>query len=117
MTYLISQLTEQHPHCVVVGGGQAAAESAQRWISAGSRVTVIAPQINHALKQQLIEGNLMWQIDTFSAEAMTHVDAPNQVVAACDCVNLNAAVSRYCQHHQLLVEVVDVIEIVDVVDT
>jgi siroheme synthase-like protein len=107
MSYLISQITEQHPHCVVVGGGVAAAESAKKWINAGAQVTVIAPEINHELKVQLINGNLMWQIDTFSAEAMTHVDPPSQVVAACDCLNLNAAVVRYCQHHQILVELVE----------
>ncbi|MDX1346827.1 MAG: NAD(P)-dependent oxidoreductase [Thiomicrorhabdus chilensis] len=88
-------------HCLIVGGGEAAANKADLFIRAGAILTVIAPHMSDAMRQHLSAGHIVWDIEQFSAEAMSHVPRPCLVVSVAENASINRAVARYCQQHHI----------------
>ncbi|WP_373019831.1 bifunctional precorrin-2 dehydrogenase/sirohydrochlorin ferrochelatase [Thiomicrorhabdus sp.] len=107
MEHLPVSINIKDKHCLVIGGGEIAARKAGLFIKAGAIVTVIAPKIEAEMKHHLSHCNVVWDVDTFSAEAMSHIPTPKYVVSAAGDDAVNQAVYRYCQQHNIPVNVVE----------
>lgn len=107
MEYLPILVNLQGKHCLVVGGGNEAAHRADLFIRAGAIVTVIAPDLNEAMRRHLSAGGIVWDIEQFSAEAMSHIPRPHFVVSVAENASINRAVGRYCHHHDIPVSLMD----------
>lgn len=53
-------------HCLVVGGGQSASVQTTAALAAGARVTVVAPEVEPALQQQVADGRVAWHQRAFA---------------------------------------------------
>jgi len=94
-------------HCLIVGGGVVAARKADLFIKAGAIVTVIAPELKTEMTFHLSHGKIVWQMDTFSIEAMANLIPPKYVISATDDEAVNQLVYRYCQQQNIPVNVAD----------
>jgi uroporphyrin-III C-methyltransferase/precorrin-2 dehydrogenase/sirohydrochlorin ferrochelatase len=94
-------------HCLIIGGGAVAARKADLFIKAGAIVTVIAPELKTEMKFHLSHGKIVWQMDTFSVEAMANLTPPKYVISATDDEAVNQAVYHYCQLQKIPVNVAD----------
>lgn len=100
-------------HCLIVGGGAVAARKADLFIKAGAVVTVIAPELKTEMKHHLSHGKIVWQIDDFAEELIDNMVKPKYVISATDDEDVNQAVYRYCQQHQIPINVADQTEFCD----
>jgi len=99
--------------CLIVGGGAVAARKADLFIKAGAIVTVIAPELKTEMKHHLSHGKIIWEIATFCEEGMEQFSKPKYVISATDEESVNQAVYRYCQQHDIPVNVADQTEYCD----
>src|SRR5579885_38390 len=53
--------------CLVLGGGEEAADKVQRLLQAGAKVTVINPTLNDALRKLAASGKIIHRVRTFRA--------------------------------------------------
>ncbi len=107
MDYLPIFVNIKDQHCLIIGGGAVAARKADLFIKAGAIVTVIAPELKTEMKYHLSHGKIVWQMDTFSIEAMASLTAPKYVISATDDEAVNQAVYHYCQQQGIPVNVAD----------
>ncbi len=94
--------------CLVVGGGEVASRKVSKLLSAGAKVTVVAPEMAGSLTQlaQQDRVNLLrrpWQ-ESDLANVML-------VIAATDDTVINQQVAEACQQRNLLVNVVDNLQV------
>ena len=113
MDYLPIFVNIKNKPCLIVGGGPVAARKADLFIKAGAIVTVIAPELKAEMKHHLAHGKIVWEIATFCADAMNHFPKPKYVISATDDESVNQAVYRYCQNHDIPVNVADQTEFCD----
>lgn len=113
MDYLPIFVDIKNKPCLIVGGGAVAARKADLFIKSGAIVTVVAPELGAEMKHHLAHGKIVWEINTFSAEAMTHFPKPKYVISATDEQSVNEAVYRYCQQNDIPVNVADQTEYCD----
>ncbi len=90
--------------CLVVGGGEVASRKISKLLSAGAKVTVVAPEVTASLTQlaQQSRVNLMqrlWQESDLMGVML--------VIAATDDAAVNQQVASACQQKNLLVNVAD----------
>jgi uroporphyrin-III C-methyltransferase/precorrin-2 dehydrogenase/sirohydrochlorin ferrochelatase len=97
--------------CVVVGGGEIAARKVHLLVRAGARVSVIAPQLESAVREQLGDA-VRHEAREYAASDL--VDAV-LVIAATDRRGVNAQVSRDARVRGLPVNVVDDPELCSVI--
>ncbi len=107
MDYLPIFVNIKDQHCLIIGGGAVAARKADLFIKAGAIVTVIAPELKTEMKYHLSHGKIVWQMDTFSVEAMANLTPPKYVISATDDEAVNQAVYHYCQQQKIPVNVAD----------
>lgn len=107
MDYLPIFVNIKDQHCLIIGGGAVAARKADLFIKAGAIVTVIAPELKTEMKFHLSHGKIVWQMDTFSVEAMANLTPPKYVISATDDEAVNQAVYHYCQLQKIPVNVAD----------
>ncbi len=107
MDYLPIFVNIKDQHCLIVGGGVVAARKADLFIKAGAIVTVIAPELKTEMTFHLSHGKIVWQMDTFSIEAMANLIPPKYVISATDDEAVNQLVYRYCQQQNIPVNVAD----------
>ncbi len=89
---------------LLVGGGEVALRKVRQLIKSGARVTVVAPEVNAALRASVLEsGGTVYQRAFEEAD----IDAKRLVVAATDTPSLNQHISALCHARHLLVNVVD----------
>ena len=113
MDYLPIFVNIKNQPCLIVGGGSVAARKADLFIKAGAMVTVIAPELKAEMKHHLAHGKIVWEIATFCADAMSHFPKPKYAISATDDEAVNQAVYRYCQNHDIPVNVADQTEFCD----
>lgn len=113
MDYLPIFVNIKNQHCIIIGGGAVAARKADLFIKSGATVTVIAPEIKTEMLHHLSHGKIVWQMDVFSAELLTHMTKPKYVISATDDQAVNMAVYQYCQEHAIPVNVADQTEYCD----
>ena len=90
--------------CLVVGGGEVAAQKVKQLLNAEGRVRVLAPDLCPALHELLTEGH----IDQITSELSTDLLADCVVViAATDDPAVNEKVSSLAQSRRIPVNVVD----------
>jgi uroporphyrin-III C-methyltransferase/precorrin-2 dehydrogenase/sirohydrochlorin ferrochelatase len=66
MARLDVSLDIQGRHCLVVGGGAAASDRTAAALAAGARVTVVAAELDPALRQQVADGRVAWRQRAFA---------------------------------------------------
>lgn len=113
MDYLPIFVDIKNKPCLIVGGGAVAARKADLFIKAGAIVTVVAPELKAEMKHHLAHGKIVWEIATFSADAMGRFPKPKYVISATDEQSVNEAVYRYCQQNDIPVNVADQTEYCD----
>ena len=94
----------RHRDCLVVGGGQVAERRVAQLLSAGARVTVIAPELTRALAELAAEGTVLHRREEFREHAL---GAYWLVVAATDDRGVNARVAAAAEAAQRFCNVVD----------
>lgn len=104
MDYLPLHFDLRDQHCLLVGGGQVALRKANLLISAGARLTVIAPQIDPAFMDKLSVGMHTIVCREFMTE---DVKGQSLVVSATSDRVVNQHVSETCHEQGIPVNVVD----------
>ncbi|MFK7958481.1 MAG: siroheme synthase CysG [Lysobacterales bacterium] len=90
--------------CLVVGGGEIAARKVRMLGRAANQISVVAPQINGELRQEVADGAVSWIDEAFSAD---HLDGIVLVIAATDDTQVNAEVAKAARARGCLINVVD----------
>ena len=104
MDYLPIFLQLRSAHAVVVGGGRIAARKVELLLSAGARVTVVAPLLREELHSRATARELTHLAETFVA---THLDGAAIAIAATSLKDVNTAVSEAARERNVPVNVVD----------
>ncbi len=104
MNFLPVFLRLADKRCLVVGGGAIALRKAEHLLRAGSRVRLVAPEIDPRLRELAGERDLEIVEREF---VPTDLDGVACVIAATDVDSVNAEVSRLAQARELPVNVVD----------
>ena len=89
---------------LVVGGGEVAARKVDLLLSAGAKVTVVAPELIAELAAKAAAGALTHIAAEFAPDQL---DAVRLVIAATDKHSVNAWVARQAERRNILVNVVD----------
>lgn len=89
---------------LVVGGGEVAARKIELLLSAGARVTVVAPELIAELAAKAAAGSLLHVAAEFSPDQLNGM---RLVIAATDKHAVNAWVAHQAERRNLLVNVVD----------
>ena len=89
---------------LVVGGGEVAARKIELLLSAGAKVTVVAPELIEELAAKASAGCLVHVAAEFSPD---HLNGMRLVIAATDKHAVNAWVAHQAERRNLLVNVVD----------
>ena len=88
-SYYPAFLNIEGKHCVVFGGGIAAEGKISKLQDAGAKVTVVSPQLTHAIHNSVQQGHLSWQAreyqpgdlaGAFLGIAATNVRSVNQCI-------------------------------------
>jgi precorrin-2 dehydrogenase/sirohydrochlorin ferrochelatase len=90
--------------CLVVGAGEIAESKIQSLLTAGARVTVVAPEAKSDLAALADEGRFVWHRRAY---VESDLDGVFLVVAATDQLEVNAAVYRDAVKHNILCNAVD----------
>lgn len=90
--------------CLLVGGGEVAARKAELLRRAGSRITVVAPELGTGLARLAAAGGIRHRAAAFSE---TDVGGHVLAIAATDDPAVNAAVAAAARAHGVPVNVVD----------
>ena len=104
MDFLPIFLNLRHESVMVVGGGDVAARKVDLLLKAQATITVVAPQLCHALATLAREGKITHVSAEFSAE---HISEPRIVVAATNAEPVNRAVAAAARAKNIPVNVVD----------
>jgi len=90
--------------CLLVGAGNVALEKIGSLLKTGLRLTVIAPDARHEVRELANEGKLVWIQREFAA---ADLEGNFLVVAATDSPAVNAAVYRGCVERNIICNSVD----------
>jgi uroporphyrin-III C-methyltransferase/precorrin-2 dehydrogenase/sirohydrochlorin ferrochelatase len=90
--------------CLVVGGGEVAARKAGMLLQAGSRVTVVAPELCETLQVLAEKGRITYRRERFEP---AHLDESVLVIAATNDRKVNEEVSANAKARRIPVNVVD----------
>jgi uroporphyrin-III C-methyltransferase/precorrin-2 dehydrogenase/sirohydrochlorin ferrochelatase len=104
MDYLPVFLRLRSARAVIVGGGRIAARKAELLLSAGARVTVVAPRLREELDRRAAAGELTHLAETF---VPTHLDGAAIAIAATSLKDVNTAVSEAARERNVPVNVID----------
>ncbi|HEY4367191.1 MAG TPA: siroheme synthase CysG [Steroidobacteraceae bacterium] len=89
---------------LVVGGGDVAARKIDLLLSAGARISVVAPELIAELADKASTGSLTHIAAEFAPD---HLDGMRLVIAATDKHSINVWVARQAERRNILVNVVD----------
>ena len=67
MDYFPTFLNLKGKHCLLVGGGSVASRKADMLLTAGARLTVVAPEICPKLKRQVVSGRIIHRVGRFKS--------------------------------------------------
>ena len=104
MEYLPLFFSLRQAPVLLVGGGRVALRKARLLISAGARLVVVSPDIDHELDIMLREAGGSWHHDQYRA---SYLEGVNLVIAATADDAVNAAVAADARARNLPVNVVD----------
>lgn len=90
--------------CVVVGAGAVGQRKAQSLLSAGAKVTVVAPEATARVELLSVEGKLQWLAEAYQP---SHLDGARLVFAATDDPELNQRVAADARARGALVNVAE----------
>jgi precorrin-2 dehydrogenase/sirohydrochlorin ferrochelatase len=90
--------------CVVVGAGAVGQRKAQSLLSAGAKVTVVAPEATARVELLAVEGKLQWLAEAYQPN---HLDGARLVFAATDDSELNQRVAADARTRGALVNVAE----------
>ncbi|MCX6906764.1 MAG: bifunctional precorrin-2 dehydrogenase/sirohydrochlorin ferrochelatase [Verrucomicrobia bacterium] len=90
--------------CVVVGAGAVGQRKAQSLLSAGAKVTVVAPEATARVELLSVEGKLQWLAEPYQP---SHLDGARLVFAATDDLELNQRVAADARARGALVNVAE----------
>lgn len=90
--------------CVVVGAGAVGQRKAQSLLSAGAKVTVVAPKAAARVELLSVEGKLQWLAEAYQP---SHLDGARLVFAATDDPELNQRVAADARARGALVNVAE----------
>jgi precorrin-2 dehydrogenase/sirohydrochlorin ferrochelatase len=90
--------------CVVVGGGNIAAEKTAGLVIHGAQVEIVSPRVVRQIQRQVREGKIVWHRRKFTPR---DVDGAFLVVAATNSSPTNATVFRACTARGILCNAVD----------
>lgn len=90
--------------CVVVGAGAVGQRKAQSLLSAGAKVTVVAPEATSRVELLSVEGKLQWLAEAYQP---SHLDGARLVFAATDDPELNQRVAADARTRGALVNVAE----------
>jgi precorrin-2 dehydrogenase/sirohydrochlorin ferrochelatase len=102
-TYPVFVLLAGKP-CLVVGGGQVAARKVQDLLMAGTRVTVVSPELTPGLAGLAVKGDIRHLQGDFLEE---QVEDMALVIGATDDMEVNARVSAAAKERGIWVNIVD----------
>ncbi len=91
--------------CLVVGGGEVAAEKVDALLDCGGRVTVISPELKDALRDRADRGEVDWIARGYESG---DVNGFRLVISATDRTEVNERVYRDAEAAGIMVNVVDV---------
>jgi precorrin-2 dehydrogenase / sirohydrochlorin ferrochelatase len=91
-------------NCLVVGGGPVGESKVRSLLAAGARVTLVAPQITAALKQQAVRGLIVWKPREFAA---TDLEGAVIVIAASADDQVNQLIFDEAERRSILCNAVD----------
>jgi len=86
--------------CVVVGGGSVGTRKVENLVTAGAKVTVVAPSVTGELAEHVESGTVTWINDSFESRQL---DGAFLVVAATDDTALNEEIVRLAVERGTLV--------------
>lgn len=98
--------------CLIIGGGKVAAHKVEILLTAGCALTLIAPEIEDAIRTTVNSGLIRWL-----ERAYRHGDCTGYhlVIAATRCEETNRAVSDEARQKRIPINVVDVPELCTVI--
>ncbi len=91
-------------HCLVVGGGEVAARKTQQLLTSGTKVSVVAPEIESSLNQLKESGQIQHLEQKYDEKCLQDVDL---VIAATNDTELNKLISEQATSRKLFINVVD----------
>ncbi len=94
----------QDKHCLVVGGGEVAARKTQQLLTSGTKVSVVAPEIESSLNQLKESGQIQHLEQKYDEKCLQDVDL---VIAATNDTELNKLISEQATSRKLFINVVD----------
>ena len=100
----------QGKRCLVVGGGEVATRKVQGLLEAAARVVVVSPQLSQPLAELMARGLIGYRARSFRASDVADCAL---VIGATDQPDVNMAVYRAAQTHQIWVNIVDTPEACD----
>ena len=90
--------------CLVVGGGLVAARKTQQLLAAGTKVIVVAPEIEPALNKLKQSGQIHHLQQIYDEECLQNMEL---VIAATDDTQLNSSIAEQCRLKNILINVVN----------
>ena len=88
--------------CLIVGGGVIAARKAQRLLSAGARLTVVAPQLGTTMATLVTDSNITHHCRRYQS---SDLDGHSLIVAATDDEQINIAIAEAARERDIPVNV------------
>jgi len=98
-------LKVQGKRCVVIGGGEVAAQKVQQLLECGAEVVIVSPQVNDELKALAQRGQVCWLPQPYEASVL---DGAFLVFVCTDDNVVNRQVFADCQARRLWCNVADV---------
>jgi precorrin-2 dehydrogenase/sirohydrochlorin ferrochelatase len=94
--------------CLVVGGGKVSERKIASLLDSGADVRLVSPEISSQISEWVRQGRVELRQRCFQEDDLTDVLL---VIAATDSYEVNREVSRLCDDHQIIVNVVDIPEL------
>ncbi len=104
MDFLPILISIKNRNCLVIGGGKVAARKVALLLRAGARITVIAPELDIELHEQLCQGIIIHRAESFTP---AHLDDATLVFAATNDRLVNQQISETAGKLRIPINVAD----------
>ena len=104
MDFLPIFINIRNRNCLVIGGGKVAARKVDLLLRAGAHITIIAPELNTELDEQLRQGTIIHRAEVFTP---AHLDDATLVFAATNDHLVNQQISEAAGKLHIPINVVD----------
>ncbi|MEE8529954.1 MAG: bifunctional precorrin-2 dehydrogenase/sirohydrochlorin ferrochelatase, partial [Nitrosomonadaceae bacterium] len=104
MDFLPILISIKNRNCLVIGGGKVAARKVALLLRAGARITVIAPELDIELHEQLCQGIIVHRAESFTP---AHLDDATLVFAATNDRLVNQQISEAAGKLRIPINVAD----------